>query len=230
MLSVILPTCDEGATIEPLLQRLAAVRTTLGEPLEVLVVDKASADGTADIARTVLQQETLGRVVAGGETYDLAQAVHYGIHQAQGDLIGVMDADLSHPPELLPQLVRAVRAGCHVAIASRYVPGGGVNGWPWQRRLLSRLGNGLARPLVPVADAMSGYFVCQAQVAKSLPLQPRGFKILLELLVAGQLRHVREIPYVFHERQRGVSKLSQRVLWCYLMQLVRLYGRHVRRG
>ena len=138
-----------------------------------------------------------------------------------------MDADLSHPPELLPELVAPIRAGQDMTVASRYVPGGGIRDWPWSRRLLSWLGTTLVRPLVPVADATSGYFAARAELLKRLTRPPRGFKILLEILVQLRVRRVREVPYVFTDRRHGASKLKGRVLWWYLGQVLRLYGMRV---
>lgn len=223
MLSLIIPTYEERDNLEPLLTRVQSVRRDLGEPLEVLIVDHHSQDGTGDRARQLMGRLVEGRVIQLTEGRGLARAVIHGIREASGDLIGVMDADLSHPPELLPTLVRAVRAGKTIAVASRYAPGGGVVDWSWRRQILSRAANAMARPLVPVADATSGYFVCQAGFVKSLALSAQGFKILLEILVHGYVRDVCEVPYVFRNRVRGASKLDGRVMWRYLKQLARLY-------
>ncbi|MBI4343600.1 MAG: glycosyltransferase [Candidatus Omnitrophica bacterium] len=222
MVSVIIPTYNERPNVEPLLARLATVRKILREPLEVLIVDDASPDGTAELAEGLLQQRALGRVVKRQGRRDLAGAVLDGVRHAQGDLIGVMDADLSHPPELLPVLAGAVHDGCDLAIASRYVKGGGVEGWAWHRRWLSRMANVLAQPLTRVRDASSGYFVCQRRVIESGALRLSGFKILLELLASGRISRVTEVPYVFVDRRAGASKLSTRPMWAYLSQLARL--------
>jgi dolichol-phosphate mannosyltransferase len=154
---------------------------------------------------------------------DLAPSVLIGVEQASGDLIGVMDADLSHPPELLPALVKAVRSGAQVAVASRYIPGGRIVNWPWTRRFLSWAGNVVARPLVQVADATSGYFVCPAELVRALPRCPQGFKILLELLVRNRVRTAQEVPYVFVDRRSGRSKLRLKTLGRYALQLAALY-------
>lgn len=223
MLSLIIPTYRERENIVPLLERIRAVASTLGEPLEVLIVDNGSDDGTGELASQVVGQQIPGRVVECDQPVGLAGAVLVGIRQAQGDVIGVMDADLSHPPELLPELIRAVRAGSQVAVASRYVSGGRIMNWPWKRRVLSRIGNLLARPLIHMTDATSGYFVFQRSLMHALLLQTRGFKILLELLVRGDVRVVQEIPYVFQDRLRGSSKLGAWTLWCYVVQLSQLY-------
>ena len=224
MLSVIIPTYNEWGNIEPLIGRLDAVKRQLEEPLEVLIVDDASPDGTAKLAGQLLSISGLGRVIQRTGQRDVSLAVGEGLRNAQGELVGVMDADLSHPPELLPALVQAVRNGCDLAIASRYVHGGGVEGWSWRRRWLSRLGNLIAHPLVRVHDATSGYFVCHAKAMRELAWQACGFKVLLELLVKGQAHRVQEIPYVFSDRRAECSNLGPRVVWSYGTQLARLYG------
>ncbi len=223
MLSLIVPTYHERDNIEPLLQRIATVRGLLQEPIEVLVVDNQSEDGTAACAKLLLERTHLGRVIESTERHDLIDAVRQGIREAKGELIAVMDADLSHPPELLPQLVAAVRAGAELAIASRYVAGGGIRAWPWHRRVLSRLGCLMAQPLVGVHDATSGYFACRASLVKSLTLKGSGFKILMSILVEGCVHYVREVPYVFTDRVRGSSKLTRRVLGRAAAQLFALY-------
>ncbi|PIQ83292.1 MAG: hypothetical protein COV75_08310, partial [Candidatus Omnitrophica bacterium CG11_big_fil_rev_8_21_14_0_20_63_9] len=155
MLSVIVPTYNERENVEPLVRRLLAVRALLREPLEVLIADSASPDGTARAADGLLRPEQLGRALVISGPSNLCRAVTEGVRQAQGDLVAVMDADLSHPPELLPALVAAVRHGAEIAIASRYVAGGGIAKWPRTRRSLSWMGNLMARPLVGVRDATS---------------------------------------------------------------------------
>jgi dolichol-phosphate mannosyltransferase len=154
-----------------------------------------------------------------------------GFRRARGDLLAVMDADLSHDPALLPRLVDAVLAGADVAVGSRRVPGGGADNWPWHRRKASDLATALARWWlgVRVCDPMSGYFVLRRAVFDGVRerLQPRGYKILLEIVCRAGAVEVVELPYVFRDRQQGVSKVSLRVGWELLRSLWQL--RAVRR-
>lgn len=223
MVSVIIPTYHERETLSELLPRVAAVRVSVPIPLEVLVVDDRSTDGTPELAEAFFRSAPIGRVIRRNGPADLAHAVMEGMRNARGALIAVMDADLSHPPELLPALVEAIRQGSDLAVASRYVPGSEIAHWSWRRRALSRVGNFLARPLTPVADATSGYFVIRREVLSAELLEARGFKILLEILARGGLRRVRELPYRFTDRRQGKSKLRARILWRYAAQLGRLY-------
>lgn len=230
MLSIVIPTYQERENIESLLSRLNLVRQQLDEPMELIIVDGQSRDGTAGLARRLLKDWVLAQVLECHPSKGLAGAVCLGLSKARGDLFGVMDADLSHPPEILPDLVRALRSGRALAVASRYVPGASVRQWPLRRQILSRAANWLARPLVPVADATSGYFACPTELARAFVLKAQGFKILLELLVASGVRDVQEVPYNFIDRKHGLSKLKGRVLLLYASQLVRLYATHFLRS
>lgn len=228
MLTIVIPTYQERETMATLLPRLAAVSAQLAEPVDILVVDDRSSDGTADVTERFLREHRLGSVLRRQGRRDLSQAIIDGIGQARGELVAVMDADLSHPPELLPMLVQAVRQGAEIAIASRYVRGARVAQWTVRRFVLSRIGNALARPLVPVADVTSGFFLARSQRLKDIAVSVHGYKILLEYLVRGCVHRVQEVPYVFVDRVEGISKLTRRVLLLYVVQLARLYWHRLR--
>jgi len=220
-LAIIIPTLNERDNVPIVVERLN--RALAGIAWEAIFVDDDSPDGTADVVRALSRRQTNIRCLQRLGRRGLASACIDGILASAAPYAAVMDGDLSHPPELLPALVGAVRSGREIAIASRSVSGATVLNWPWKRRVLSRLGNLLARPLVPVADATSGYFVCQVQLVKSLMPDARGFKILLEILVRGGVQRVQEVPYAFTDRVHGSSKLAARTMWCYLIQLIQLY-------
>jgi len=136
----------------------------------------------------------------------------------------VIDADLSHPPELIPKLIAPLQNGeADLVVASRLIEGGGVEKWPWPRRLLSRFATMMAMPLVPVKDPMSGYFFLKADVIRGASLVPRGYKIGLEILAKAKYDKVVEIPYLFLGRDVGTSKMDAKVHWDYLVQLAHLY-------
>jgi dolichol-phosphate mannosyltransferase len=153
----------------------------------------------------------------------LSAAVIEGLARARGDLLAVMDADLSHPPTLLPRLADAAADGADVAVGSRRIPGGGADNWTWHRRRASDVATALARwwLRVPLSDPMSGYFVLRRAVFEAVHgrLRPRGYKLLLEIVCrAGPVKIV-ELPYVFRERRPGVSKISVGVGWQFLASL-----------
>jgi dolichol-phosphate mannosyltransferase len=143
---------------------------------------------------------------------------------ARGDLIGVIDADLSHPPEALLPMVRALeRDGVDLAVGSRYVPGGGMEDWPWMRQLVSAVANRLTTALTPVHDATSGFFVVRRSALDGVVLNPIGFKIGLEVIARAHYRRCVEVPYVFTDRKHGFSKFTRREVVSFLKQLAILY-------
>jgi len=138
--------------------------------------------------------------------------------------VGVMDADFSHPPALVPKMLAAFRAtGADVVVASRYVPGGSTPDWPFKRRLLSRVACLLARPLSPIRDAASGFFLIRRSITQRVTIKAGGFKICLELIVRGWPTTLVELPYRFDDRELGQSKMSTREAAGYLFQLKDLY-------
>jgi len=223
-LSVILPTYNERANIAPLVDRVE--RALDGTAHELLFIDD-STDGTdaeiADQARRCPQIVLVHRASRSG----LATAIVEGVERARGDVLCVLDADLQHPPEVIPALLEALeRTGADLVVASRSVPGGDYGEFPVARRLASRAATLLARGLLArarlVSDPMSGFFVVRADAVRGVPLKPLGYKILLEILVRGRLRRVAEVPYRFHARQAGATKLSMRQQWEYAIHLLRL--------
>lgn len=227
-LSLVIPTLNEAAGIVAFLDALLAVTAGMGE-VEVLVVDDASGDGTAALARERLGDA--GRVIERRGPRSLAWSVIEGWERARGAVLGVMDADLSHPPELLPRLLGEIEAGgVDVALASRYARGGGTEGWPRRRQLTSRFASSLARSLVSVQDPLSGYLLFRREVIEGVALHPIGWKIALEVLVRGRYAGVAEVPFVFRDRAYGASKLCSRVVLDYLRHLGRLRLHMLRKG
>jgi dolichol-phosphate mannosyltransferase len=154
----------------------------------------------------------------------LGTAVIEGFAAASSEVLGVMDADLSHPPELLPRMLEPIRDGrADFVIGSRYIPGGGTRNWPRARLVASRLACLLARPVTQVRDATSGFFLLQRSVSEGVQIKAGGFKICLELLVRGRARSVVEVPYVFTGRTVGESKMNLPEASGYLRQLYDLF-------
>jgi len=219
-LSIIVPTYNERENVRPLIER---IDETLGKGnYEILVVDDNSPDGTADVAES-LSKDYPVRVIRRPGKSGLASAIVHGMRRAEGDIVGVIDADLQHPPELMAQLVEAVTQGNDIAIASRYVAGGVVENWSLLRKIVSRGAILLARPLTEARDPMSGCFVLNREVVTGREFKPAGFKILLEILVRGKYERIKEVPYTFRERQKGETKLGLAEYARYLKLLCRLY-------
>ena len=214
MISVIIPTYNEAAVIEETLRRAAAALRNAGEDFEIVVVDDASADGTAERVES-LAHDIPVRVLRRPGRLGLATAVLDGWAMARGDIWGVIDADLQHPPETLTALAAAIHQGADLAIGSRYVPGGGTSDWTWMRRFISRSATHMAATVLPlklaaVGDPMSGMFMVRASALRNAPLNPLGYKILLEVIAKAHYNNLVEVPYVFQERERGASKLGAR--------------------
>lgn len=225
--SVVVPTYNEAQALPELVRRLFAALEAAGRQAELVIVDDSSPDGTGDVAEALAQRYPV-RVLHRPPRSGLASAVLDGLAHARGQILVVMDADLSHPPEVVPRLVEAIEAGAELAVASRYVPGGGVEAWPWRRRFVSQVANLLARPFVPIRDATSGFFALRREVIEGVALDPIGFKIGLEIMAKGRYRRFREVPYIFADRRFGRSKFGTRQVLDYLRQLARLWRRRVR--
>src|SRR3989441_5625204 len=143
-LSVVIPTYNERDALPLLVARMAEIRNDL--PLELVIVDDASPDRTGAVADEAAKSSSVPiTVVHRLGKAGLASAVLEGAAAARASVVTVMDADLSHPPELLPALWQAIQGGADIAIASRYVPNGGVEHWPLVRRLASRVATLAAR-------------------------------------------------------------------------------------
>ncbi|MGI9307554.1 MAG: glycosyltransferase [Gammaproteobacteria bacterium] len=224
-ISVVVPTFREAANLPVLIPRIAAALA--GRDFEIIIADDFSGDG-ADAACAQLSEKYPLRLLSRRGARGLSAAVMDGIAAARGEIAVVMDADLSHPPEKIPELAAALQSGkADFAAGSRYAEGGGMSGdWPRLRRINSWGATMLARPLAPLADPMSGFFALRrAQMPPSEILSPIGYKIGLEIIVkAGHAAgRIAEVPIFFGERQAGESKMTMREQLNYLRHLRRLY-------
>jgi dolichol-phosphate mannosyltransferase len=224
VLSVIVPTYNEAGALPLLIRRLSAALEGAQIPYEIVVVDDSSPDGTGELAERLAASYPI-RVLRRPAKAGLASAVLDGIRIASGDLIGVMDADLSHPPEVIPTMVRAIEQtpGVDLAVGSRYVRGGRIEDWPLRRTIVSAVANLLTRWLTPVKDATSGFFVIRRAALEGVSLNPIGFKIGLEVIARARYRGYVEVPYVFTDRKQGMSKFGPAEVWSFLKQLAILY-------
>ena len=211
MISVVVPTYNEAASVPKLAERLHAALN--GRDWGLVIVDDGSPDGTADIAAALAPRIPVTVVRRAGKA-GLA-----GFAAAKGDVLVVMDADLSHPPEVVPALVAAIEGGAELAVGSRYVKGGGVMDWPLKRRFVSRVACLMGNALVPVRDATSGFFALRRSVVDGVALNPIGFKIGFEVIARGRYKTVVEVPYTFRDRELGASKFGRREIMQYVVQL-----------
>ncbi len=222
-LAVVVPTFNERERLDTLLEGIFSAADKHRITVQVIVVDDNSGDGTGERADEWAARGRV-RVVHRGAKLGLGSAVMDGFAVADSDIVGVMDADLSHPPQLLPLLYTTlVGSELDVVVASRYIPGAGTRQWPIGRRVLSRVACWLARPVTPVRDATSGFFLVRRRCLSDFRTAVRGFKIGLEVLVRARPRRVAEVGYVFVGRSSGESKLTIGEGFAYLCQLVALY-------
>jgi dolichol-phosphate mannosyltransferase len=193
----------------------------VGRTWELIIVDDGSPDGTADLAESYADVHPVVVVRRPGKA-GLASAVLAGFAKARGDVLVVMDADLSHPPEAVPRLVAAIGDGADLAVGSRYVAGGGTEDWPLKRRIVSRAACLIGNVLVPIRDCTSGFFAIRKSALEGVKLNPIGFKIGFEVMARGRYRKAVEIPYVFRDRELGKSKFGRREIGQYLVQLAQV--------
>jgi dolichol-phosphate mannosyltransferase len=224
--SLVIPTLNEAGNIDRILTQTISALSNTKYDYEIVIVDDGSTDGTVDKAWHWTERDSRIRLIMRSGERGLAGAVLYGWSRSQSDLLGVMDADLQHPPELLPELLKETERA-DIAIASRYAASDGMNGWNPLRAAISRLSTLAASPLISrkrlrVTDPMSGFFVIHRKCIEGLTFQTTGFKLLLDILVRGRIRTVQEIPYHFGLRHAGRSKASAAVALHYLHLLTRL--------
>lgn len=226
MLSLVIPTYNEKENLTPLVERISKALT--GYDYEIILVDDNSKDGTIDIANDLAKRYSV-KLFVRREEKGLGTAVIHGIKQASGNIIGVMDADLQHPPEVLPALLKAVEAGADMVFASRYIEGGGCPNWDLSRRIVSKVALKIAHILLPssrrVKDPVSGFFMFRPENVAVERLKPIGYKIALEIMLVGSFKNVVEVPLIFEERSAGQSKLRPQQQIDYLKHIFSLMAR-----
>jgi dolichol-phosphate mannosyltransferase len=225
-ISIIIPTYNEKDNIAPLLSRVD--KALSGYNYEILIVDDGSKDGTIELASELAFKYPV-KVIVRQDERGLATAVVHGLKSAAGQIIGVMDADLQHPPEVIPDLIKAVQDGADMVVASRYIPGGGCPNWGLSRRVISRVALMISHLLLPstrqVKDPLAGFFMFRRQNVDPEKLRPIGYKISLEVMLMGRFQHVVEVPYIFEDRSAGQSKLNPGQQIDYLKHLFSLMAR-----
>jgi dolichol-phosphate mannosyltransferase len=205
--AVIVPTLNEAENIQPLIAQIE--QNGLGFS-EIIFVDDGSTDDTRESIRALSSSHPVRLLVREGGERGLAGAIIAGVKVSTADVIIVMDADLSHPPEKMASLLQPIlNEGADLVIASRYISGGATPDWPLWRRVMSRLASLLAFPLTGVHDSMCGFFAVRREYLLQFASNATGFKIAFEMMVRGRRKmRVQEVPIVFRDRQRGKSKMS----------------------
>jgi glycosyltransferase involved in cell wall biosynthesis len=227
-LSVIVPTRNEAKNVWPLLERIGAA--VKGITFEVIFVDD-SDDDTPQVIEQAAQSYPFPVTVISRPPQrrnGLGKAVVEGMSIARSKWILVMDGDLQHPPELIPELLDTARAtGANLVATTRLAKGGGTAGLSFHRKIISRTLAFLSRILFPkhlqqVSDPLTGYFLVRRDVLDLDQLQPEGFKILLEILIRTPELAVAEVPFEFGERHHGKSKANPQETFILFRQMLRL--------
>ncbi len=226
MFSLIIPTYNERENILSLLEQVA--KALKGREYEVIVVDDNSPDQTWKAVEEYQTTHPWIRLKRRLNKRGLSSAVLEAFEIANGDIFGVMDADHSHDPELLPKMIHLIenkQADC--VIGSRRIAGGGIQDWSWHRKFSSFCATFLAHQLTGLRtqDPMSGFFCITRDTFLSVSekVKAKGYKILLEILAKARGIRVVEVPYIFKDRKQGRSKLSPVVIMQYLQQVADLF-------
>jgi dolichol-phosphate mannosyltransferase len=228
LFSLVIPTYLEAGNINRIVKTLISLLDeSIPGDYELIIVDDNSPDGTWEVALSMTSQFPQLQVMRRENERGLSSAVIRGWQNSRGQILGVIDGDLQHPPHILLQLLNAIQSASDLAVASRHVNGGGVSSWSFIRRLLSRGAQLLGLIILPrvtgrVSDPMSGYFMVRRSCIEDITFNPIGYKILLEVLGRGKVDKIAEVGYVFCERQDGESKVSWKHYLDYIRHLLRL--------
>lgn len=217
-ISIVIPTYNERDNLEKLIKAIFGLQI---ENLEMIIVDDNSPDGTGKLAESLSHSYPISTIHR-NKKLGLGSAVIEGFKLAKGDVLGVMDADLSHPVEVIPKILEELK-NFDLVIGSRLTQGGIVEKWSLPRKILSGTGVSLARFLTKAHDPLSGFFFLKRKVIEKTTLYCDGYKILLEILVRGNYLNYKEVPIIFKPRTAGKSKLNFEEYIDYLKLLGRLY-------
>lgn len=230
MISIVLPTYNEVENLPHVTKAISEALAGRGWDYEILFVDDDSQDGSEEVCAKLGETAPVRMEVRKGAR-GLATAVLHGIEISEGDIVIVMDADLSHPASVIPEMVERLESGqSDFVLGSRYVEGGTIHGdWTLFRKLNSVVPSLLARPLCHLRDPMSGFFALRkSDMPDPDRLSPVGYKIALEIFVKGDFQRTSEVPIHFADRKYGESKLSFKEQLSFLRHLARLYAHRLR--
>jgi len=222
-LSVIIPTYNEEENIQDTIQKISHTLRLTSTLFEIVVVDDSSTDKTQQIVIDLIARRYPVVLITRTKSPGLSQSVLEGIARAQGSVVVVTDADLSHDITLIPSMYNEIKNNnTDIVIGSRYMKGGGIEDWPIKRRIISWGATFLSRILFPeITDPVSGFFAIKKDLVIHTPhITPRGYKILLEFLGKCRWHTFKEIPYTFQNRKLGNSKLKTTTIIDFIKQLI----------
>lgn len=216
--SIVVPTFNESKNIESLVKE---IKTNVPK-IEIVIVDDNSPDGTGKLADNISRKTKNVVVVHRYDKKGLGSAILDGFEASHGDVVGVIDADFSHPPFLLPKMIEKIDEGYDLVIGSRYVKDGGIENWQFTRRIVSKTAIKLSRFLTNVKDPVSGFFLVKKSSIKDVKLSSRSWKVLLDIIVKGKYSKAAEIPFIFTTRKEGKSKIAAKEYMNYILHLAEL--------
>ena len=229
-ISIVLPTYNERENIINVIKSLMH-NLPNNIQTETIIVDDNSPDGTGKIVEEYVKSfkkkanhsiDVIHRKTKEG----LSSAILNGIQQASGETIVVMDSDFSHPPQVIPKMLDALKKyQCDLVIGSRYVSGGKILDWTIKRKLMSKFATYFAKYSLNIQtrDPMSGFFVFKKNIVNDLKFDAIGYKLLLEILVKAKGIKIQEVPYTFTNRKLGSSKLELSTITNYVKSVWKLY-------
>jgi dolichol-phosphate mannosyltransferase len=224
--SIVSPTYNERQNVPLLAKELFELVSKDPEiDLELIIVDDNSPDGTGEVADKLADSFPV-KVIHRAGKMGLGSAVMEGFNLSKRDYLGVMDADLSHDPIIIPEMIASLKNN-DIVIGSRFNAESTVENWRFDRKLLSQVGVALARQLTHVADPLSGYFFLHRKVLSGVALTSPGYKILFEILVKGKYKKVKEIPFRFRAREFSSSKLNSQEYFLFIKQLLVFSWRNI---
>jgi len=207
-LKIIVPTYNKGDNVKILADRITQVMAKGYHSYEIIFIDDSNDHTPLEIEK-LIRKHSYFRLLHRDKERGLGTAVVEGFKMSEGKYLIVMDADLQHPPELIPKMMEALNRKVELVIPSRFIAGGSDGDLNWQRKIVSWTARTLARVLLqktrPISDCTGGFFGLHRDVVGGVSLNPIGWKILLEIIVKGFYNSVEEIPYIFHARQANLS-------------------------
>ncbi|GIW66726.1 MAG: dolichol monophosphate mannose synthase [Candidatus Parcubacteria bacterium] len=219
LVSIIIPTLNEEENIADLIIEINKVFKKIDYDLEIIVVDDGSSDNTLAIIKKLANKYSNLKLIIRNEK-GLTSAIIKGFKEAKGEIFCVMDADFSHHPKFIPDLIEnLINHEADMVIASRYLKNSFIKRWPLKRKILSIIATKITRLITEIKDPLSGFFVIRKEVIENINLNPFNPKICLEIIIKGNFKNkIIEIPYQFEDRLRGRSKLlSLGTIKCFLI-------------
>lgn len=220
--SIVIPTFNEKDNIKVLVNNISNILKKEEIAYEIVIVDDNSPDGTTQAAKELSNEYPI-KLITRVNIKGLGSAIIDGINVSSGQIICVMDADLSHPASALPNMYKIIKEKrAQLVIGSRLVESGGTSKWIWYRKFAHFVARQIGSFLTPIKDVTSGFFMFNKDIIKNVKLEPSSWKIGLEIIVKGKYEKAIEYPIVFIERESGKSKMSSKEAIAYIFHVLKL--------